>query len=204
MSVRLAGDAILGRTLRGTDLPPTDPRSDDELVAAANAGDSAAFEALYYRYRDWAVALAWRFVGDRDEALDVAQDAFLYLLRKFPGFRLTARMTTFLYPVVKNLALQQRRKAARYRLDPDVDEADPRTFVPHADESQQRSELAAVMATLPEPQREAVLMRFVDDMSLAEIAAALSIPVGTVKSRLHNALAALRRDPRTRAFFDFV
>ena len=60
------------------------------------------------------------------------------------------------------------------------------------------------MAALPEPQREALLMRFVDDMSLAEIAAALSIPVGTVKSRLHNSLAALRRDPRTRAFFDFA
>ena len=63
-------------TLRGTDLPPTDPRSDDELVAAANAGDSAAFEALYDRYRDWAVGLAWRFAGDREEALDVVQRRF--------------------------------------------------------------------------------------------------------------------------------
>ncbi len=185
-------------------MPPTDPRSDDELVAAANAGDSAAFEALYYRYRDWAIGLAWRFAGDRDEALDVAQDAFLYLLRKFPGFRLTARMTTFLYPVIRNLALQRRRKAGRQRQDASVDDAALPTLVPHADQTQQRSELAVVMTALPAAQREALLMRFVDDMSPTEIATALSIPVGTVKSRLHNALATLRRDPRTRAFFDLA
>jgi len=64
-----------------------------------------------------------------------------------------------------------------------------------------RKELAAVLRTLPEEQLEVVLMRFVDDMALAEIAEALSIPLGTVKSRLHNALNALREDPRTRSYF---
>ena len=116
MRVECAGSPATlysGGTQRGTDLPPTDPRSDDELVAAANAGDSAAFDAIYYRHRDWAIGLAYRFVGDRDDALDVVQDAFLYLLRKFPGFRLIARMTTFLYPVIRNLALQRRRKTSR-------------------------------------------------------------------------------------------
>ncbi len=49
-------------------------------VAAANRGDPAAFEALYFRYRDWGARLAYRFTGDRDEALDVLQDAFAYLL----------------------------------------------------------------------------------------------------------------------------
>ena len=182
-------------------MPPTDPRSDDELVAAANAGDSAAFEALYYRYRDWAIRLAWRFAGDRDEALDVVQEAFLYLLRKFPGFRLTARMTTFLYPVIRNLALQSRRKASR---DPAAyAERIAAAVAPDDDEAgDPRSELSAAMAGLPQAQREVLLMRFVDDMSLAEIAAALVIPLGTVKSRLHNALATLRHDPRTRDLFD--
>ena len=65
----------------------------------------------------------------------------------------------------------------------------------------QRRELAAVLSTLPIPQREVVLMRFVDDLSLEEIAAVLAIPLGTVKSRLHNALETLRHDPRTRAYF---
>jgi len=65
-----------------------------------------------------------------------------------------------------------------------------------------RSELAEVMAALPAAQREVVLMRYVDDMTTQEIAAALNIPVGTVKSRLHNALRTLRDDARTKAYFE--
>ena len=64
-----------------------------------------------------------------------------------------------------------------------------------------RSELAAVLAVLPESQREVLLMRFVDDMSLQEIAAALNVPVGTVKSRLYHGLQTLRGDRRTRDYF---
>ena len=58
-----------------------------------------------------------------------------------------------------------------------------------------------MLSMLPPGQRQVLLMRFVDDMTLAEIALALEIPEGTVKSRLHNALAALRDDPRTRQYF---
>ena len=61
--------------------------------------------------------------------------------------------------------------------------------------------LYEVMAALPNDQREVVLMRFVDDMSLDEIAQTLSVPTGTVKSRLHRALETLRTDPHTREYF---
>ncbi len=64
-----------------------------------------------------------------------------------------------------------------------------------------RAELAAALGLLEDRQREVLLMRFVDDMSLKEIAAALKIPLGTVKSRLHHALQRLREDARTRAYF---
>lgn len=85
--------------------PPIDDRSDEALVAALNAGDTSAFDAVYYRYRDWVVRLAYRFTANNEDALDELQETFAYLFRKFPGFVLTARMTTFLYPVVKNLSL---------------------------------------------------------------------------------------------------
>ena len=71
-----------------------------------------------------------------------------------------------------------------------------------ADPAGARGELAAVLAALPETHREVLLMRFVDGLALEEIARALDIPLGTVKSRMHNALASLRGDPRTRAYFD--
>jgi RNA polymerase sigma-70 factor (ECF subfamily) len=77
-----------------------DERTDLELIAAANAGDAEAFERLYFRYRDWVVNLAFRFTADREMALDILQETFLYLLKKFPGFVLTCQMKSFLYPVV--------------------------------------------------------------------------------------------------------
>ncbi|MHC5020492.1 MAG: RNA polymerase sigma factor, partial [Planctomycetota bacterium] len=88
---------------------PFAARSDQDLIDAANGGDVAAFEALYLRYRDWCVRMAYRFRGDHDEALDVLQEAWTYVLRKFPGFVLTGKMTTFLYPVVKHTALHAKR-----------------------------------------------------------------------------------------------
>ena len=63
---------------------PVQTRSDEQLVHALNGGEAAAFEAIYYRYRDWVARLAQRFCGNED-ALDVVQETFLYLHRKFPA-----------------------------------------------------------------------------------------------------------------------
>jgi RNA polymerase sigma-70 factor (ECF subfamily) len=181
-------------------LPPSpDPRSDLDLVAALNSGEVAAFDALYARHRDWVVRLARRFTGNDADALDVLQETFAYLLRKFPGFTLTAAMTTFLYPVVKHLALAAKRKTMRLVADDyTLDTATDRSA---ADPGDARPELSVVLSALPETHREVLLMRFVDGLSLAEVAEALCIPLGTVKSRLHNALNMLREDLRTRAYF---
>lgn len=177
-----------------------DPRSDELLVAAVERGDLDAFEALYNRYRGWVVRLARRFTGHDDDALDVLQETFAYFVGKFPGFELRARLTTFLYPVVKHLSLDARRRARRFAGD--VDAAGSLVAPQEHAESGKREELAQVLAALPEGHREALLMRFVDDMSLDEIGAALGIPTGTVKSRIHHALARLRQDPGTRRYFD--
>lgn len=178
-----------------------DPRSDADLVRALNAGDASAFDVLYYRYRDWVVRLAQRFTGNGEDALDVLQETFSYLFRKFPGFVLSANMTTFLYPVVKNLSIAARRKRTRQaQLPDDASGVDPAAPVP-VDYERQRQELTAVLAALPDGQREVLLMRFVDGMTMVEIAEALGVPEGTVKSRLHNAVATLRKDERTVRYF---
>jgi len=185
--------------------------SDQELIELVNQGDADAFEALYRRYRDWVYRLAWRFTGNQQDALDVLQETFTYLLGKcysakysatkheFPGFSLTASMTTFLYPVVRHISLTIRSKSRRFTSD---EEILSEIAAPVSKETQSsRSELAAVLAVLPDEQREVLLMRFVDDMTLQDIATALNIPVGTVKSRLHHALQRLRHDRRTRDYF---
>ena len=185
--------------LRVSDPSETDPRSDQALVADLNDGDATAFDALYYRYRDWVYRLACRLAGNEEDALDVLQETFGYLFGKFPGFVLTARLTTFLYPAVKNLAIAHRRKRQRMTGQELPPELPGKVESEHAERT--RSELAAVLSSLPDSHREVLLMRFVDDVSIAEIAAVVGIPEGTVKSRLHNAIAALRQDPRVKNYF---
>ncbi len=177
-----------------------DARTDLELVAEINRGDPAAFEVLYYRYRDWVAGLAYRFTGDEFAAQDVLQETFLYVLKKFPGFRLTANFKTFLYPAVRNLSIAARRKTERYQAGETGEEALERTAAPDISEPN-TEELRGVLSCLPEEQREVLMLRFVEGLRLDEVAQALEIPLGTVKSRLHNALHSLRRDERTQQFF---
>lgn len=180
--------------------PDPGPTPDADLVEALNRGSVQAFEELYIRHRDWVVRLAYRFTGCEADALDVLQEAFAYLLRKTPRLQLHAKLTTFLYPVVKNLALTILRKRGRtINADAVLDQAvAPSVWSAASSAEASRAELAAALAGLPEGQREVLLMRFVDGMSLEEISDTLVIPVGTVKSRMHNALETLRQDPRMR------
>jgi RNA polymerase sigma-70 factor (ECF subfamily) len=145
--------------------------------------------------------LAFRFTGDRDLALDILQETFCYFARKFPGFTLTCHLKTFLYPVVKHLSAQARRKSERFETGESALAAWAESAVTHESVPNPGDSLAQVLERLPEMQREVLLLRFVDEFSLQEIATTLNIPLGTVKSRLHNALETLRNDEATKKFF---
>jgi RNA polymerase sigma-70 factor (ECF subfamily) len=158
------------------------------LIARANRGDVAAFEELYQRHRDWVVGLAHRLTNSRDDALDVLQEVFTYFFKKFPVFELSTNLRGFLFPVVRNTALSVIRKRRKVV---EIDEArQPSTL----DWGETRGDLERLVAGLPEAQRQVVLLRFGAQMRLEEIAEALAIPPGTVKSRLHNALKTLRNN----------
>ena len=149
---------------------------------------------LYLRHRDFVVRVAQRICGDDHDTLDVLQETFLYVLKKGRALELRARFTTFLFPVVRNLALQRRRRREAVLADEAEGAAD-------ADWPVRRDDLVAALGGLPPEQQQAVLLRFVDGLSLAEVAEVQGVPVGTAKSRLHQALAALRDDPRARRYF---
>jgi RNA polymerase sigma-70 factor (ECF subfamily) len=172
--------------------------SDRRLINQVKNGDFVAFEKLYYRYRDWIYRLARRFTNDHETALDVIQETFSYLLRKLPTLELTASMTTFLYPVVKHICLNIKRRNRDYsfRMDVFADLAAPKEQAISS-----RNELAEVLISLEEEYREILLMRFVDDMSFEEISRALELSLSTVKSRLYRSLEKLRDDPRTKEYF---
>ena len=186
----------------------SDRRTDNELVELCNRGDRdeavEAFETLYRRHRDYVTRVALRFGADREAAVDVLQETFLYLLKKFPpageGLVLTAQLRSLLYPVAKNLtlsALRQRERTDTHgEFDPDrlpaPGAADPLEHDP--------ARLSSALARLSPERREVLLLRFVDDMSLQDIADTLSIPLGTVKSRLHLAVRDLRNSPEIKDF----
>lgn len=185
-----------------------DRRNDRELVELCNRGDRddavQAFETLYRRHRDYVTRVALRFGADREAAVDVLQETFLYLLKKFPpageGLVLTAQLRSLLYPVAKNLTLSSLRQRAR--LD-DAEGFDPdRLPAPAAADPAHRDTalLSAALARLSPERREVLLLRFVDDMALQDIADTLSIPLGTVKSRLHLAVRELRANAAIKDF----
>jgi RNA polymerase sigma-70 factor (ECF subfamily) len=172
-----------------------DDRSDTQLIEAINDGDESAFDVLYERHRDWVARLAYRFTQHHDDALDALQDTFLYFIRRFPHFELTVSLRTFLYPVVKHSALaaiKKRKRMIGLELDPEM------LAMPSETED---SSLTHVLRTLSAEHREVILMRFVDDLQIDEMADALGIPLGTAKSRLHHALRLLRENPGTRRYF---
>jgi RNA polymerase sigma-70 factor (ECF subfamily) len=169
-----------------------DPRSDRQLV------EDGDFDAVYYRYRDWVASLALRFTRNHEDSLDVLQDTFVYLASRFPSLHLTASIKTLLYPAVRNLSLELIRKRRRVTLD----DAGLDILPAPLEAADDRSELLAALSSLPATHRRVVVMRFVDDLKLEEIAQVLGIPLGTVKSRLHNALQMLRADARTRRYFE--
>ncbi len=164
-------------------------RSDLELVAAANLGDERSCEVLYERHRDWVYSLALKITGNGEDAADVLQETFFYLFTKFPGFELRCQMKTFLYPAVRNIAIRLRGKRERLR---SMEEGAEPAAPPVPNRPRERREFGDLVAGLPELQREVVLLRFGDDLKLEEIAERLALPLGTVKSRLHKALSALR------------
>lgn len=173
--------------------------SDGELLERSQQGDEAAFDALYSRYATRLHSYLLRFTGSRATAEDLLQEVFIRLCRE-QGLRVPEdRLAPWLYTVARNVAISHGRSLSRRRAR---DAAAHGTVLhPTPDASREplalrRLELAglqAALAELPEPQREVVLLKLTGGLSHAEIAALQGVPVGTVKSRLHGAIGALRR-----------
>jgi RNA polymerase sigma-70 factor (ECF subfamily) len=172
--------------------------TDEQLMARAGRGDMDAFEALVRRHQNTAVGVAWRYLGDRSRAEDVAQEAFLKILDAAPSYEPTAKFTTYLYNVVWRLCIDRYRKKAALQWDPSIPhqaDADP------PDARMQRRETAErvrrALSALPPRQRMALVLQHYEEMSYAEIAEALECSpsaVGALLTRARDALRALLED----------
>lgn len=172
--------------------------TDDALVALFANGDARAARGLTARLGPRSYAVALRVLGDRDEAEDVAQEAMMRLWRMAPDWRPgEAKVSTWLYRVVMNLCLDRKRRGKRAgtaRLDDVPDPPDPGRSAPERMQDGARSDaLQAALMELPERQRQAVVLRHIEELSNPEIAGIMEISVEAVESltaRGKRALAA--------------
>ncbi len=171
-----------------------DSLTDSQLVVRLNHGDEEAFAVLYARHAPWTARIARRFVDTDSEAAEVTQEVFLRWLRQFPGFQPRAKLSTYFYAAARNVALDRRRKDRRLHFSDAIEATLPPEAVPDPVVAAEHSgSLRIALSRLPDGFREVLLMRVVDGMSVEDVAVALGVAEGTVKSRLARAIELLRQ-----------
>lgn len=168
------------------------------LDRVASDGDREAFNALFLFFAPRIKSYLMKLGAAADLADDLAQEAMLKVWRKAKLFDpAKASASTWIFTIARNLRIDAARRAAKPDLDPD----DP-AFVPEGeppadiviDRSSRDEKIRAAFSALPEAQHEVVRLHFVEDLAHSEIAERLSLPLGTVKSRLRLAFEKIRKD----------
>ncbi len=177
-----------------------DEATDRELIDQAHAGQRDAQDALARRHRQGAFLLALQMLGNRDDAMDVAQDAMLRFFTTLDSFDREHRVQPWLFTIVRNQVRDLWRRRQRRPGDGLVDgEALAGQLVDHSANpeadlrrQQLRKSVWRAVATLSETKREIIVLRDFHDLSYNDIADVLKIPIGTVMSRLHGARKQLK------------
>jgi RNA polymerase sigma-70 factor (ECF subfamily) len=170
---------------------------DRALLAGLRRGEPRAFETLVMENQHRVYGIALRMLGSRAEAEDVAQEAFLRAYRSVAEFRGDAKLSTWLYAITSRLCLNRlgsaERRTTRHGdalLESVADEqADPTIAM---EQRQRQTALRRAIAELSDDRRLVVVLADLEGLSYEEIADALTLPVGTVRSRLHRARMELR------------
>ncbi|HYT78523.1 MAG TPA: sigma-70 family RNA polymerase sigma factor [Actinomycetota bacterium] len=172
-------------------LGPTES-SDGELVARFQAGDEDAFVLLMQRHERRVYNLAYRMLGGPEDARDATQDVFLSCFRHLPSFRGDAAFSTWLHRIAINACydMARRRKPASSLEEDRVEQ--PATG-DHADRAAASADVQRALMEVQPEFRMVLILHELQDWPLEDIARALDVPVGTVKSRLHRGRVALGR-----------
>jgi RNA polymerase sigma-70 factor (ECF subfamily) len=164
-------------------------------VAQARAGDPAAWDTLFRRYQLPLYVFVYELIHDEQASLDLVQETFLAAFRHLPGLRDDEKFGSWLFGIAHQKCIQRWRKRTEVLLDEIPDVAD--TFEDAPDKlvirREQEAEFMNLIQQLPPPQRAVLLLHFLEDFPLEEIARITETPLGTVKSRLHYAKSSLRK-----------
>ena len=162
-----------------------DAASDEALLDAFVKGEEAAYTVLMRRHEDRIFALAFRMTGDRSDALEATQDAFISAFRQAASFRRDAAFGTWLYRIAINACRDLLRKRRRLP-EPvgDILETSPSSSARLDEAVATRVDVAQALARLPEDYKQAVALHDLGGVAYEEIAAIAGVPIGTVKSRI--------------------
>src|ERR671918_679088 len=177
------------------------PATPDSLIEQCLGGDQAAWDAIVRQNWRKVFNVAYKFVGKHDEAEDLTQDIFLKIFKSLDTFDRRANFQTWLISISRNLCIDHYRSVRKERetIDRDVDanELTPASRDPGPVAALEQADrvmlLRQAMAALPDTLRTAVLMRDIQELSYQEIADALRLPEGTVKSRINRGRTELAR-----------
>lgn len=177
-------------------------QNDADLVRQTLCGNTSAYNGLVMRYQRQVYNLAYRMLGNAEDAGDLVQETFLRAYGALASFRQDASFLTWLYKIASNLCIDQlRSRKARSALSLDVEleegrepAADSRNCSPEelAIRDSVQDVVQRAISNLPEKYRVVVVMRHLQDMSVEEIAGVLDMPTGTVKTHLFRAREMLR------------
>jgi RNA polymerase sigma-70 factor (ECF subfamily) len=175
-----------------------EPVNERELVERCRRGDEGAFQELVDGYKNLVFALIARTVQDRSRAEDLAQDVFLRIHRGLPYFRGEARLSTWIYRIVANVCVQERGQHANADAMVSLDDTRATVRTPAAADRQfgdleLRDRLEKAIAQLPAQQRFLVAAHYLQGVRYEDLAEALRMPLGTVKTHLFRAKQQLRR-----------
>lgn len=179
-----------------------------ERINQVLKGDHNAFGEIVELYKDKVFQICFRMLGNRQEAEDLAQEAFVRAFVNIRSFNIQMKFSTWLYRIATNLCIDRlRKKKPDYYLDAEVsgseglnmysqiasDMAKPEDEV----ESLELQETIQVeIMKLPEKYRSVIVLKYIEELSLKEISEILDLPVGTVKTRIHRGREALRKQLR--------
>jgi RNA polymerase sigma-70 factor (ECF subfamily) len=171
-----------------------DSIDDEVLFERVRAGDTAAFNVIVERHMRRAFSVAYRLLGQREDAEDLVQDAFMAALEKIDTFQAGRKFAPWFYRILVNRGLNSRKSRSLRRTDPIPDIVASSTVSPlrSAEQSELRERLLEVMAELPPRQRAVVEFFELEGFSSTEIADILELSDGTVRWHLHQARQSLR------------
>lgn len=184
---------------------------DAELIVAVLAGNHKAFDELVYRYQRGMLSVAQQVVRNPIEAEDIVQDAFLLAFEALPQLDNLNRFGSWLYSITRNRALRFMKRSSRVQLHDDVDaelqvEADPAASDPAkiVEQESTHEDVRVAIDSLPSDFKEVITLYYWAEMPQKRIAETLSLPLTTVKWRLHKGKGLLKTVLEKRGYGDIL